>query len=167
MVSFYGFFTTFTFLIGISSIISFGFILNKYHLHSDTECYVDLYNINYDLYDLVIFLLSLTIFTSFAQIVGYCGTHNLETSWRRNFINILFGFIFIVQVISCCSMIYKFDKNHDCLNFYKDSNLGKPMLITFIGLCVTYVIELFIILISIISMCFCENDTRYNYYEIP
>jgi hypothetical protein len=165
MVSFYGFYTTWTFLVGIASIVSLGFITNKYHIHANKECYVDVYKVNYDLYDLVVFLLASTIFTSFIQTLGYCGTYNSEKSCQRNIINILIGFIFIVQILSCCSMVYKFDKNNDCYNFYKDEVYGKPMLITFIGLCISYILQILFLLISLISMCFCERKKRYNYYQ--
>jgi hypothetical protein len=158
MVSFYSFYTTWAFLIGLGSAICLGFVVDKYHISGNDECDVTEYKLKYDLYSLIVFLLSSTIFTSFIQIMGYFGTRYEYNSTRRKIINVLIGLIFIVQILGICSMLYKFDKNHDCFDFYKDETNGKVMLFGFIGLSISYVLQMIFIIIGFISMCCCEKE---------
>ena len=165
MVSFYSFYTTWASMLFISSVVALGFIVDKYHIAGNDYCDVTQYKLKYDLYGLTVFLLSSTIFTSFIQIIGYFGTRNENSSTRRKLINILSAFIFIVQILGICAMIYKFDKNHDCFNFYKDTTDGKVMLISFISLSIAYVLQIVFLVIGFISMCCCENNNHYNSYN--
>ena len=164
MVSFYSFYTTWISLLLILSGIALGFIVDKYTTKID-ECDVNEYKLKYNLYGLTVFLLSSTIFTSLIQICGYFGTRNENSSTRRKLINCLSGFIFIVQILGICAMLYKFDKNHDCFNLYKDNKDGKVILISFIGLSIAYVLQMIFIIIGLISMCCCENNNHYNSYN--
>lgn len=168
MISFYSFYTTWAFLLLIGSIVALGFIVDKYHTTGSEECDVIEYKLKYDLYGLIVFLLSSTIFTSLIQIIGYFGTRYQYSSTRRKLINVLSGFIFIVQILGICAMLYKFDRNHDCFNFYKDDLDGKVMLISFIGLSIAYVLQMIFLLIGFISLCCCESDNynkSYNSYN--
>ena len=72
MLSFYNFYTTFTFLIGIGSSIALGFIIKDYHQVASDSCDVSEYKITYNMYQMILFLLISTIFTSIIQLIGYC-----------------------------------------------------------------------------------------------
>lgn len=160
MISFYSFYTTWAFLIGIASIVFLGFIVDKYHISGTEECDINEYKLKYDFYGLIVFLLGSTIFTSFIQIIGYFSTRYKYSSTRRKIINFLNGFIFIIQILGVCGMLYKFNKNHDCFNFYKNNTNGEVMLISFISLSVSYILQILFVIIGIISMCCCE---KYSY----
>ena len=164
MVSFYSFYTTWASMLLISSVVALGFIIDKYHTFGNDDCDVAQYKLKYNLYGLIVFLLASTIFTSLIQICGYFGTRN-EYSSTRKLINVLIGFIFIVQILGICAMLYKFNKNHDCFNFYKDTTDGKVMLISFISLSIAYVLQIVFLLIGLISMCCCENNNNYSSYN--
>jgi len=164
MISFYSFYTTWAFLLFIASITALSFIVDKYHISGNDECNVNENKLEFDLYSLMIFLLSSTIFTSIIQINGYYSTRYQDSSCKRKFINILCCIIFVVQILGVIMMVHKFDENRDCFDFYKDTINGKVMLISFVGLSIAYILQIIFITIGVISMCCCEKN-HYGQYE--
>jgi hypothetical protein len=163
MITFYKFYTIWSIIIGIGCIISLGFILAKYHIYINNECKVNAYTITYDLYDLIIFLLISTIFTNFIQTIGYFNTRNDEYSTPRKFINFINTAIFIVQILGICAMIYKFNNNHHCFKLYNDELNGKVMIISFIALSISYMIQIIFIICAFISIYCCNK--KYSIYQ--
>ncbi len=169
MISFYGFYTTWTTLLGILSGVALGFILKGYNTTADDTCDVTLYSHSYNLYGLNILLLVTTLFTSVLNFIGYSCTHKIESSTARKIIMFL---LFIGCVIKCMGiipMLIKFDKNHECFTFYEDTS-SKCMLITFISTSISQALEVIMVLLGFISMIFCSESVsfinpKYNGYS--
>ncbi len=162
MISFYGFYTTWSFFLIIMSSVILGFISEKYHIHSEQDCKVNEYKLTFDLYGLDVFLLATTIFTSLIQITCYFCTRYMDSSILRKVINIISSIIFIAQVCGACSMLYKFDKNYNCFSFYEGTLNGSVMLWSFIGLCVCFILQVIFVIVGLVSMCCCEEHDNYN-----
>jgi hypothetical protein len=168
MISFYGFYTTWTTLLGILSGVSLGFILNGYNTTAEDTCNVIQYKHEYNLYDLNILLLAITIFISILNFIGYSCTHKLESSNARKFIMFIMFIGFIIKYMGIVPMLIKFDVDRDCFTFYEHSN--KCMLITFVSISIVQIIEILMIILGFISMICCSEkvsfiDSKYNGYS--
>ncbi len=169
MISFYGFYTTWTTLLGILSGIALGFILKGYNTTADNTCDVTKYNYSYNLYQLNLLLLITTLFTSILNVVGYSCTHKTESSSARKFIMFLMFLGFVIKCIGSVPMLIKFDKDHECFTFYENTD-KKCMLITFISMSIAQAIEIIMVLLGLISMIFCSEsvsfvNSKYNGYS--
>jgi hypothetical protein len=128
MVSFYGFYTTFTIIVSLASIVSLGFLINKYNNTAGNECDVNKYKIEYNLYKLTLFLLIGVIFRSMLQTLGYCCTKNTENTTGRGFIIFLMILVFITQCLGSILILDVFSKNHEGKKeIFLDSYLQKFM----------------------------------------
>ena len=164
MVSFYGFYTTYAFILTILCGASLGLILEKYDTTADSSCNVQEYKLDYNLKYLMMFLLISTIGINLLHIIGFFSTRETESSVCRKFIIFIMIVVYMVQCIASFTMIDKFKNNHSCFTFYEDSNLC--MLISFIGICVVYIVQALIILIALLTkLCCRERDDSYkNFY---
>ena len=173
MISFYGFYTTWTTLLTILSGVALGFIIkynNQTSQTSQISCDVTEYKQTYNLYNLDIFLLGVTIFTGVLNFIGYSCTHKLESSPARKFIMFLIFIGFVIKSMGIIPMLIKFDKDHQCFTSYEHSD-GKCMLITFISMSIAQVIEILMILLGLVAMIFCSENvsftnSKYNDYSI-
>jgi hypothetical protein len=169
MISFYGFYTTWTTLLAILSGVALGFILKGYNETADDTCDVTLYSQSYNLYGLNILILVTTLFTGILNFIGYSCTHKIESSTARKFIMFLMFLGFIIKCMGIIPMLIKFDKNHECFTFYENTD-KKCMLITFISMSIAQAIEIIMVLLGIISMIFCSENvsfinSKYNGYS--
>ncbi len=169
MISFYGFYTTWTTLLGILSGVALGFILKGFNETADETCDVTKYSHPYNLYDLNILLLVTTLITSILNFVGYSCTHKIESSTLRKFIIFIMFIGFIVKCVGVIPMVIKFDKNHDCFTFYENTS-SKCMLITFVSMSIAQIIEILMILIGGIALICCSENVsfinpKYNGYS--
>lgn len=169
MISFYGFYTTWTTLLGLLSGISLGFILKGYNTTAEDTCDVTQYKQTYNLYNLNIFLLAVTIFTAFLNFIGYSCTYKSETSSARKFIMVIIFIGFVIKCMSIVPMLIKFDKNHECFTFYENTS-SKCMLITFVSMSIAQVIEILMVLLGFVAMIFCHENvsftnSKYNAYN--
>jgi hypothetical protein len=162
MVSFYGFYTTFTIIVSIASIVSLGFLINKYKTTADDSCNVDQYKLNYNLYKLTLFLLIGVIFKGILNTLGYCCTRYNENTPGRAFIIFLMVVIFIVQCLGSLLMLHVFSTNHQCFSFYENNNLC--LLISYISVNVIFILEAFFVIIAVITKLFC-TETKYNKFS--
>jgi hypothetical protein len=169
MLSFYNFYTTFTFLIGIGSSIALGFIIKDYHQVASDSCDVSEYKITYNMYQMILFLLISTIFTSIIQLIGYCCFGNNDeiydnenkNSVCKKIITIVQILLFLIKCMFVIPMLIKFNNHKECVNFYKDNNMC--ILATFFGLIVSYILEIFMVFILIITYCVCNK--KHSSYE--
>ena len=160
MISFYGFYTTWTSLLGILSGVALGFILKGYNQTAQDTCDVTQYKQTYNLYNLNIFLLVVTIITATFNFIGYSCTHKLESSSARKFIMFLMFLGFVIKSIGIVPMLIKFDKNHDCFTFYENSG-SKCMLITFVSMSISQVIEVLMVLLGFIALICCSENVSF------
>ena len=171
MISFYGFYTTWTTLLGILSGVALGFILKGYNQTADNTCDVTVYTHPYNLYGLNILILVTTIFTGILNFIGYSCTHKIESSMVRKFIMLLMLIGFKIKCVGIIPMLIKFDKNHECFTFYEDT-ISKCMLITFISMSIVQVLEVIMVLLGFIAFVCCSEsvsfvNSKYNdYYQI-
>jgi hypothetical protein len=172
MVNFYNFYTTWTFFIGAASVVALSFIVKEYHQTASEICNADIYKLNYNMYEMILFLLITTITTSILQLLGYCCCKNNNNIYDNDndklsnfkiFIIIIQVLLFISKCLIAIPMIIKFNENHDCINFYKDNNMY--MLATFLGLFVSYTLEAIIVFLFIITYLTC-NSYRSGYKTI-
>ena len=169
MISFYGFYTTWTTLLTILSGVALGFILKGYNQTADNTCDVTQYSHSYNLYGLNILLLVTTLFTSVLNFLGYSCTHKIESSTARKFIMLLMFIGFIVKCVGIVPMLIKFDKNHECFTFYENTS-SKCMLITFVSMSIAQIIEILMILLGFIALICCSENVsfinpKYNGYD--
>ncbi len=169
MISFYGFYTTWTTILGILSGVGLGFILKGYNQTADDTCNVIQYSQSYNLYDLNILVLVVTLFTSVLNFVGYSCTYKLQSSAVRKFIMFLMFIGFIVKCMGIIPMLIKFDKDHECFTFYENTD-KKCMLITFISMSISQAVEIIMVLLGFIAMIFCSENvsfinSKYNGYS--
>lgn len=169
MISFYGFYTTWTTLLGILSGVALGFILRGYNTTAEQTCDVSQYNQTYNLYNLNIFLLVTSIFMAFLNFIGYSCTYKLESSSSRKFIMFIIFIGFVIKCMGIVPMLIKFDKNHDCFTFYENTG-SKCMLITFVSMSIAQVIEVLMVLLGLTAMIFCSENvsfvnSKYNDYQ--
>jgi hypothetical protein len=169
MISFYGFYTTWTTLLGLLSSVALGFILKGYNQTAQDTCDVNQYNKTYNLYNLNIFLLVVTMVTATFNFVGYSCTHKLESSPARKFIMFLMFVGFIVKCMGIVPILIKFDKDHECFTFYENSS-SKCMLITFISMSISQIIEVLMVLLGFIALLCCSENvsfvnSKYNDYQ--
>ena len=161
MVNFYGFYTTYAFILTILSGIALGFILEKYNTVADSSCNVEEYKLNYNLKELMMFLLISTIGSNLFHIVGYFTTRQNESSCLRKLIIFTMFIIFVIQCIGSFTMIDKFRKTHSCFSFYEDNN--KCILISFIVILCVYVFQTLVVLIGCITnICCSERRNKYS-----
>ena len=169
MISFYGFYTTWTTLLGILSGVALGFILKGYNTTADDTCDVTLYSHSYNLYGLNILILVTTLFTSVLNFIGYSCTYKAESSTARKFIIFLMFIGFIIKCMGIVPMLIKFDKNHECFTFYEHTS-NKCMLITFVSMCISQIIEIIMVLLGFIALICCSENvsftnSKYNGYS--
>jgi hypothetical protein len=179
MISFYGFYTTWTTLLTILSGVALGFIIKDNNQSdnnqsdnnqiNDDTCNVTEYKQTYNLYNLNVFILAITIFTGILNFIGYSYTHKLESSFYRKFIMLIMFIGFIIKCMGIIPMLIKFDKNHKCFTFYEHTD-SKCMLITFLSMSIAQIIEILMVLLGFIAMIFfSENvsfiDSKYNGYS--
>ena len=163
MISFYGFYTTFTIIITLASIISLGFIIQKYNTKADSTCNVNQDNLNYNLYDLTIASFVGVFISTGLHILGYCCTKQEDkNSCIRIFVIILMVIIFIIQSIGSVLMIKLFDENHECFKFYENNNLC--LLISYVSLNVVYILQALFVIIAIITKLLC-SETKYKSFR--
>jgi hypothetical protein len=169
MISFYGFYTTWTTLLGILSGVALGFILKGYNQTADDTCNVSKYSQSYNLYGLNILILVVTLFTSTINFIGYSCTHKLESSTSRKIIMFLMFIGFIVKSMAIVPMLIKFDKNHECFTFYENTS-SKCMLITFVSMSISQIIEILMVILGFIALICCSENVsfineKYNGYN--
>jgi cytochrome bd-type quinol oxidase subunit 2 len=160
MISFYGFYTTWTTLLGILSGVALGFILKGYNTTADDTCDVTQYSHSYNLYQLNLLLLITTLFTAILNFIGYSCTHKTESSSARKFIMFLMFLGFVIKCVGIIPMLIKFDKDHECFTFYENTD-KKCMLITFISMSIAQAIEIIMVLLGLISMIFCSESVSF------
>jgi len=169
MISFYGFFTTYYAIMCIMSCISIGFISqisNSKSSADKTQCNVNFHSVTYNLYYIVLILLIGKILQSILQVVGYVCTKKYDSSIARKFIILIISLIYVFIVVCAVMMVIKFHDNNSCFNFYNHSDNGKNILLgTFIGLCITFILEFLFAIIGLITMCLCSENTYDNTYE--
>lgn len=170
MISFYGFYTSWTTLLTILSGVALGFIIKGNNQTADNTCDITQYKQTYNLYNLNILILGITIFTGILNFIGYSCTHKLESSSCRKFIMFIIFLGFVIKCIGIIPMLIKFDKDHECFTFYEHTG-SKSMLITFISMSIAQIIEILMVLLGLIAMIFfSENvsfiDSKYNDYSI-
>jgi len=160
--SFYGCYTSWTICVGIVSAVALGLIVGIYHVHSSDKCHVDRFGLSYDLYDLDIFVLSITVFNAFIQGFGYLNTHTFERSGRRRIIICLQCLLFATQILGIYSMIYKFHKNGECLTFLKKTQNGKIMLISFESSVIVFGINIILLIFGLSIMRCGKQKHKYE-----
>ena len=169
MVSFYGFYTSWSIILALLSISALAYIVyteNKTNSTSPTICDVDLYKLNYNLYELMVLVLSLTIFTSLINTITYFCTRNEDSSPARKFtIFILFVF-YVLKFLGLIPMLIQFNDHRECFTFYKDiSNNQIGELGSFVGIVLAYSIELLFVMIGFITMLCCSEKPTRTYYN--
>ena len=166
MVSFYGFYTTFTIIVSIASSISLGFLIKKYTTIADETCDVNQNklnnNIHYNLHNLTIFLLITTIASSIFQTLGYYCTRNNKKMCARNFIMFIMVIIYIIQCLGSLIMAHIFSNNHECFSFYVSNNIC--LLISYISINIVFILQAFFVLIALITKLLC-NEKKYNEFS--
>ncbi len=162
MVSFYGFYTTFTIIITAASIVSLGFIIQKYNTKADSTCNVNQDNLNYNLYDLTIFSLIGIFISTALHTLGYCCTKEEEVSQARKFLIFLMVGVFVIQCIGSLLMIKLFGEKHECFTFYENNNLC--LLISYVSLNVVYILQTLFVIIAVITKLFC-TETKYKSFR--
>lgn len=160
MVNFYGFYTTYAFILTILCGVSLGFILEKYDTTAIDSCNVQEYKLEYNLKTLMMFLLISTIGANLLHIFGYFTTRNKESSFLRKLIIFLMFLIFVIQAIGSFTMVDKFRNNHSCISFYEDNN--KCMYYSFIILTFTYALQIIMVIIAMITHLCCSKKESYS-----
>ncbi len=167
MVSFLGFYTTWSTLIGIGSLVALGFNLkNEYNGPDKTVCNVNIQTLSYNLYQLMILVLGLQIVKTIIQVINYNVTKDNETSFKRKVFIFVISIVFSIQIFSLVCMIIKFDKENSCFKFFQDKDNNEfPLLVSFVAMCTSLLLEIVIVIIGFITMCCC-NDSHYGYYKV-
>ena len=169
MISFYGFYTSWSIILAIVTSIALGYIIYNNEKNnttiSPTFCSVDLYKLNYNLYDLMVLILTLTIFTSLINTITYFCTRNEDSSPARKFtIFILFVF-YVLKFLGLIPMLIQFNNHHECFTFYQNSTNNQiGVLGSFIGIVLAYSIELLFVFLGFITMLCCF-EKPYKYYN--
>ncbi len=168
MVSFLGFYTTWSILIGIGSLVALGFDLKNDYIGPDKNtCNVNISQLSYNLYQLMIFVLSLQIAKTIFQVINYNITKDDETSCKRKVLISVIAFIFGLQILGLVCMIIKFNKENSCFKFFQDhDNNQVPLIGSFVAMCTSLMMEIIIIVIGFITMCCCSDGSRQGYYMV-
>jgi hypothetical protein len=168
MVSFLGFYTTWSILIGIGSLVALSFDLkNDYISPTQNNCNVNISQLSYNLYQLMIFVLSLQIVKTIFQVINYNVTKDNETSCKGKILIFIISFLLAFQIFGLICMIIKFNNENSCFKFFQDKNNNQiPLISSFVAMCVLLIIELIIIIIEFILMCCCSHGSYQGYYKV-
>ena len=161
-------YTGWNIIFGILSSVSLGFIIKNRDVQPDEtmNCNVQLVDISYTLYQLLISILIARIFFTIIHIIVFINTIHMKRSFCRNafytFLAIIYGLSIFFSVI----MIIKFKNTNECYNFYKDNN--EYFYKSFIILCGVFVFEIIWFIVSLINICCSskrEDDYNVNSYN--
>jgi hypothetical protein len=148
MQNLYDFYTLFFTTIFIFSIIVGVYIIynyDKYNVSIDEECKFKKYGADYNLIQLIIFLISCIIFSYLLYIPTYFKTNKLEISQLRNFVNCIIFIFYIIQCICSFTMIDILREHTNCFNIYKIYYI--PLLVAFISINIIYILQACLVLI--------------------
>jgi hypothetical protein len=168
MVSFLGFYTTWSILIGIGSLVALGFdIKDEYNGPTQNNCNVNISQLSYNLYQLMIIVLSLQIVKTIFQVINYNATKDNEISCKRKVFIFVIGFLLAVQIFGLICMIIKFKNENSCFKYFQDNDNNQiPLIGSFVTMSVTLTMELIIIIIGFVTMCCCSDGSYQGYYKV-
>ena len=152
MISFYGFYTSWSIILALLSISALAYIVYNNEKNNTTQsptvCDVDLYKLNYNLYELMVLVLSLTIFTSLINTITYFCTRNEDSSPARKFTIFIIFVLYVLKFLGLIPMLIQFNDHRECFTFYQNSTNNQiGVLGTFIGIVLAYSIELLFVMI--------------------